>query len=178
MRNSASSFRRCACLRAAARENLSPRFPKPVSPVIPAARFFAVGGSAAATNEGTLRARSNPAQWLPLGKAVPTRYFVREGAPNALENPLISTSSAKNFAAARLVVAVLLLPSGVRADDSTPTIAWRARGCEGPRGRHLDRLRAVAPCLAPGNARQRAYGSPTGHVAASSPLQQHRQSVW
>ena len=137
----------------------------------------ATGGSVAATNEGTPHARSNPAQWLPLGKAVPTRYFVREGAPNALENPLISTSSAKNFAAARLVVAALLLP-GVRADDSTPTIAWRARGCEGPRGRHLDRLRAVAPCLAPGNVRQRAYGSPIGRAVPSSPWQQHRQSVW
>ena len=80
-----------------------PKIPQAVSPVIPAARFFAVGGSAAATNEGTLRARSNPAQWLPLSKAVPARCFLCEGAQSALENPLISTFNAKIFAAARLV---------------------------------------------------------------------------
>ena len=154
-----------------------PKIAQSISPVIPTGRFFTDGGSAAATNEGTLRARSNPAQWLPLSKAVPARCFLCEGAQSALENPLISTFNAKIFAAARLVAAGLLL-LGVRADDSTRTIVWRARGCEKPRGRHVDQLRAVAGCLAPGQTRQRTNDSPTGRAAAGSPRRQQRQSVW
>ncbi len=48
------------------------------------------------------RAASNPAQWLPLSKAVPARRFFRGGTRKTPDFPLISTLRRKNFAAARL----------------------------------------------------------------------------
>ena len=58
--------------------------------------------SATAAHEGKPRAASNPAQWLPLSKAVPARRFFRGGARKTPDFPLISTLRRKIFAAARL----------------------------------------------------------------------------
>ena len=46
------------------------------------------------------RAASNPAQCLPLSKALPARHFFRGGARNTPDFPLISTLRRKIFAAA------------------------------------------------------------------------------
>ena len=56
--------------------------------------------SATAAHEGKPRAASNPAQWLPLSKAVPARRFFRGGTRKTPNFPLISTLRRKIFAAA------------------------------------------------------------------------------
>ena len=54
----------------------------------------------AATHEEKPRPATNPAQWLPLSKAVPARRFFRGGTRKTPDFPLISTLRRKIFAAA------------------------------------------------------------------------------
>ena len=180
MLNSSSSFAACAQLWARARKNLCPSLPQlPRSGHTPG-RFvpnLPPAKSATAAHEGKPRAASNPAQWLPLSKAVPARRFFRGGARKTPDFPLISTLRRKIFAAARLS-SWRAAKAAVAADDRRLSMMWPAGGLR--QGTWATPGPMTRCCAPPGDrdhapTRVKLAKRAGGWLAAALP---RRQSMW